>query len=604
VKIKRSLKLALVCLLVGVVGGFWLAHRYGGAHAALGDYADAQPGFDASAAPAGEVVVDFDDDVGDDYVRAVGERLGLRLRPESRFTSSDRIYIATVDPAQEAAELSALRADPRVEAAEENLRFGVPEDALPAAEEAIPDDARAHRGPGGFPNDPRYDEQWHMEQIHMPATWKTAAGEGVIVAVIDTGVAHVEDLAQTEFVAGWNFVANNDNSDDDHGHGTHVAGTIAQSTHNGVGVAGVAYKARIMPLKVLSAGGSGSVAGIAEAVRFAADHGAKVINMSLGGPMNSQVLARAVKYAHDHGVTVVCAAGNDGRGRVSFPAANVGALAVAATQQDEKTTFYSNWGKQVAIAAPGGNTRERPTGGVLQNTRFQGKDDYYFFMGTSMASPHAAGVAALIVSQGVTDPDAVRDVMVRTARPPANMKQRPADYAEHYGAGIIDAAAAVHSAGAGSGGRDLAFAGGLGALVLLGLRRGRRLGGFGFGGVAGLVIGASGLFFLGALGLGTIPGAGILEHGFPAWDQALFGAAHHGNPLFYSALAPLLAVATLYSVRRLRGLIGGFAIGVGGHLVARALANGVDVAWVPFDALWLAVNGLVSVALGWLVLRR
>src|SRR5262249_34896260 len=161
---------------------------------------------------------------------------------------------------------------------------------------------------------------------------------GVVVAVIDTGVSHVEDLAQTEFVPGWNFVINDDNSDDDHGHGTHVAGTIAQSTHNGIGVAGGAFPPPTMPVKALSAPCSGTVAGIADAVRFAADHGAKVINMSLGGAMNSQVLARAVKYAHDHGVTVVCAAGNDGRGRVSFPAANPGAIAVAATQQDERTT--------------------------------------------------------------------------------------------------------------------------------------------------------------------------------------------------------------------------------------------------------------------------
>ena len=115
---------------------------------------------------------------------------------------------------------------------------------------------------------------------------------------------------------GYNFVAKNENPEDDHGHGTHVAGTIAQSTHNGIGVAGVAYKARIMPVKVLSAHGSGSVADIAEAIRWAADQGAKVINMSLGGPVPSKILAKAIEYAHKKGVTVVCAAGNDGMRRV------------------------------------------------------------------------------------------------------------------------------------------------------------------------------------------------------------------------------------------------------------------------------------------------
>jgi len=459
-----------LCALLGlwfVVGGHGCpAHRGHLAHAASAP---------SPAGASGELVVDFDDRVDDGYVAAVAARLNLALRPESAQSGADRIYVGTPAPGNHDHDLAALRADPLVEAAEDNVLFGIPEDALPASEEGLLD-TRPARGPADFPNDPRFDEQWHMQQLHMPGTWQAAAGEGVIVAVIDTGVAHVEDLADTEFVPGWNFVANTANSDDDHGHGTHVAGTIAQSTHNGVGVAGVAYRAKVMPLKVLSASGSGSVAGIADAIRFAADKGAKVINMSLGGGMNSAVLARAVKYAHDHGVTVVCAAGNDGRGRVSFPAANDGALAVAATQKDERTTFYSNWGKQIAVAAPGGNTRNDPTGGVLQNTRFQGKDGYYFFMGTSMAAPHVAGVAALIVSAGVTEPDAVRDVLVRTARRPSGMNAAPPDFAEHYGAGLVDAAAAVGQAKAAhSGERDLGLgASALGvALLLLAVTRRR-----------------------------------------------------------------------------------------------------------------------------------
>src|SRR3954453_15833067 len=133
----------------------------------------------------------------------------------------------------------------------------------------------------------------------MPETWRRGNGKGVVVAVIDTGVSKVADLAETKFVPGYNFLSNNANADDDHGHGTHVAGTIAQSTNNKVGVAGVAYAASIMPLKVLSARGSGSVAGIAQAIRWAADHGANVINMSLGGPMAIGSMASAVKYARD-----------------------------------------------------------------------------------------------------------------------------------------------------------------------------------------------------------------------------------------------------------------------------------------------------------------
>src|SRR5207248_485295 len=138
-----------------------------------------------------------------------------------------------------------------------------------AADEALPAPALPADSEKGFPNDPKYKYQWHLDQLHMPKAWRMAQGQGVVVAVVDTGVTQVEDLRGTELVPGWNFVTNTSDARDDHGHGTHVAGTIAQSTHNGVGVAGVAYRARIMPIKVLSAGGSGSVGGIADGIRWA-----------------------------------------------------------------------------------------------------------------------------------------------------------------------------------------------------------------------------------------------------------------------------------------------------------------------------------------------
>src|SRR5262249_39789441 len=199
----------------------------------------------------------------------------------------------------------------------------------------------------GFPNDPLYPKQWNFRQIGMPQAWKLAQGNGVTVAVLDTGIDYenygkfhqLPDLAGLTFVDPYNFITNTTHADDDHGHGSHVTGTIAQATNNGIGVAGIALDVKIMPLKVLSASGSGSVAGIGDAIRYAADHGAKVINMSLGGRFGSKVLAKAVKYAHDKGVVVVCAAGNDGSGHVSYPAAYPGAVAVAATQYDETTTF-------------------------------------------------------------------------------------------------------------------------------------------------------------------------------------------------------------------------------------------------------------------------
>src|SRR5205085_11385474 len=145
-------------------------------------------------------------------------------------------------------------------------------------------------------NDTCYKLQWHVRQIGAPTAWKRGNGGGAVVAVIDTGVTKVADLADTKFVPGYNFVNNTADAADDHGHGTHVAGTIAQSTNNKLGVAGIAYGASIMPLKVLSARGSGSVGCIAQAIRWAANHGAKAINMSLGGPMPSPTLRSAVKY--------------------------------------------------------------------------------------------------------------------------------------------------------------------------------------------------------------------------------------------------------------------------------------------------------------------
>ncbi len=415
-----------------------------------------------------ELIADFDDRVDDQMVQALARRFGARFVAESSYVSHDRIYRVIIDGAANRdsrllALLKTLRRDPRVEAADLALIYQIPETAPGSltVDDSLVRSGSVHPSPPlptdndgrprFQPNDPKYRYQWHLDQINMPEAWLLSRGAGVTVAVVDTGVTKVEDLGGTELVPGWNFVNDSADSGDDHGHGTHVAGTIAQTTDNGIGVAGVAAHARIMPIKVLSGSGSGSVGGIAEGIRWATDHGAQVINMSLGGPFNSPVLANAVRYAHDHGVVVVCAAGNDGRGRVSYPAANRGAIAVAATQFDETTTFYSNWGKEIFIAAPGGNTRIDQNGdgvpdGVLQNTVVPGdtsRQDYLGFMGTSMASPHVAGVAALVVSQGVTDPDAVAKILKQTARRPVHYR---GNHDNHYGAGIIDALAAVREA--------------------------------------------------------------------------------------------------------------------------------------------------------------
>ena len=584
------------------------------------------------------LLVDYRDDVTDADLAATPER----EEPISRFSAKDRLYRVRFPTAAAAlAAAERIGRDPRVESVSWDAEASIPPGEA-AQESASPQDssmqAECGDAPGaalhaGFPSDPCYRYQWHLRQVGLPDGWKLGQGEGVVVAVIDTGVSRVPDLAEATFVPGYNFVADNDDARDDHGHGTHVAGTIAQSTNNKLGVGGVAFKASIMPLKVLSARGSGSMAAIAQAIRFAADNGAQVINMSLGGPFPVGAIASAVKYAHAKGVTVVAAAGNDGRGKVGYPARYPGVIAVAATQFDGSTTFYSNWGPEVDIAAPGGNTRVDQNGdgkpdGVLQNTVVPGntsKTDYLWFMGTSMASPHAAGVAALVVGAGVTKPDAVEAILLETARrpPPRTSAQDGTALAgppsggaridDHYGAGIIDALGALKKVRGGRGVGELGLALSLafaGVSVLS--RRGRSIlgGGSGVGFASALVLGSSGLFVLPWL-LGGSGGAGwsvvnLASTGALDGLDALVRPAWRGTPLVWSALLPVALAAVFYGVPKLRGLLAGLAFGVGGALLFAAIAGAFDVRGIPdvLDRTWLVTNAAASTLLATTILRR
>jgi serine protease len=572
---------------------------------------------DAEAAEASDfdLLVDFRDEVTADTLAATP----WQEEALSAYTERDGLYRIRFDSADDARRAAReLRENAAVESVDWDVPATLPPDEVAAAQAGPPalscESGSADDLNKGFPDDPCFKYQWHMRQIGLPAAWKLGQGEGVVVAVIDTGVTQVPDLKGTEIVPGFNFVANNANAADDHGHGTHVAGTIAQATNNKLGVAGVAFGAKIMPLKVLSAQGSGSMGAIAQAIRYAADHGAKVINMSLGGPFPVSTIRSAVKYARDKGVVVVAAAGNDGRGRVSYPAKYPEVFAVAATQFDESTTFYSNWGAEIDVAAPGGNTKVDQDGdgkpdGVVQNTVVPGnisKTDYLWFMGTSMASPHTAGVAALLVGAGVNKPAAVEDLLRATARKPKKSKDAvKGRIDDHYGAGIIDAGAALRKSRMVKGAGGLGLGAALALLGLAGLRRRGQLAGLGWSAPAGLVLGASGLFFLPLVV--SLPSAlGFLTVSLTEAVPASFAGLGLGNPLLLSAALPLAGVALLSGAGRLRPALGGLAFGVAGALAVLAVTGALDVRFVPdvLDRLWLALNATACVLLGRAVLRK
>jgi serine protease len=279
-------------------------------------------------------------------------------------------------------------------------------------------------------DDPLYPGyQWHLPAIQSEAAWDLTPGAGVIVAVNDSGLNPLGIDGINCVEPGYDFVNMDSDPFDGDGHGTHVSGTVAQASNNGVGVAGMAHGACVMPVKVLNDTGSGSFADIAEGIFFAVDNGASVINMSLGiaaryRVYNDPIVDPALDYAYDNGVTVVCASGNDGsRRNVGYPASYVTTIAVGATDYANEVTSYSNKGTGLDIVAPGGDLGADLNGdgygdGVLQETDLNDGEGfkYYFFDGTSMASPHVAAVAAMLYAYGTaTTPDEVYEALTQTA---------------------------------------------------------------------------------------------------------------------------------------------------------------------------------------------
>ena len=237
----------------------------------------------------------------------------------------------------------------------------------------------------GNPDDPGFAYQWGMTTVQAPQAWDVTTGSSSInIAILDTGVdVEHPDLAD-KIVANINF-SDSPTSDDVYGHGTHVAGIAAADTNNGIGVAGLGSDSRIMNVKVLGDTGRGVYSSVASGIVWAADNGADIINMSLGGTADSQALKDAVDYAWSKGVVVVVAAGNNGKSDLFYPAAYANCIAVAATDANDERPLWSNYGSWVDIAAPGRQIYSTLAG-----------DSYGYMSGTSMASPLVAGLAALV----------------------------------------------------------------------------------------------------------------------------------------------------------------------------------------------------------------
>ncbi len=552
------------------------------------------------------IVLDFRDDIPQEQIEAKIGAIAASYQHDPRlnsdFSSSDNVYV--IDGDKEL--LAHLRRDlrPYTEFVEPNYQYHTT----------------------FVPNDPDYSQQWNLRSINIESAWDDSKGDGVIVAVIDTGVSRVPDLSDTEFVDGYDFVNNRTDASDDNGHGTHVAGTIAQSTNNDFGVAGVAYEAKLMPLKVLSASGGGEISDIAEAIRFAADHDADVINMSLGGAGASQLLEDAVNYAYNKGVVIVAAAGNSNQNAAGFPARYPHVISVSALDSTGQKAPYSNYGAGVDIAAPGGAiVGENGEGGILQNTidPETGASVFSHFQGTSMAAPHVAGVAALIKATGVDQPDDVAAILAESSRAVGD------DELNYFGSGHLDASSAVQLARRGqlnfkdffrwlnnNGYLNLRFwfDGGvvalmpkilmvLGSYLLAWLLRNYIP--FLFSGPLslGLVLGSSGFFIFRGLYLFDLPqwplrvvGSSVAELG------TAIQASSALNPIFASALIPFGLMALLLGNPSGRLFSIGISLGMASCLAVSAVLL-PEMVWIESGAIariFLMTNAALCLGIGYL----
>ena len=548
------------------------------------------------------IVLDFREDIPaaeiDKEVKLLASKYNLAPRLNSEFSQVDNVYIAKGDR-KTIAQLKKAGVGKFTEFIEPNYIYNTFE----------------------VPNDPDYGKQWNLRSINIESAWDETKGSGVTVAVIDTGISPIPDLKDTKFVKGYDFVNDKIEAYDDAGHGTHVAGTIAQSTNNNYGVAGIAYEASLMPLKVLGASGGGTVADIAEAIRYAADNQADVINMSLGGAGESQLMEDAINYAHSKGVLIIAAAGNSNQNSASYPARYPHVVGVAALDSVGIKAPYSNFGAGVDIAAPGGSE----TGKILQETinPETGESIFEGYQGTSMAAPHVAGVAALVKAAGIKEPDEILNVLKQSSRA---VKEDPLN---HFGSGHLDAAAAVKLAVRGqitfrdffrwlrdNGYLNPRFWVDGGTIMLLpkiGMVIGSYLLAFilrnyfpfawSWSLLGGLTAGSSGLFFLRGLYIFDLPQwpFRVMGSSIPELGNTIQGSSAL-NPIFASVLIPFILVALFLGHKQWKWVAIGSALGVASCLAVSAVVS-PSVMWLGSGVVaqgYLVVNALLCFGLAYL----
>ncbi|MBX3014754.1 MAG: peptidase S8 [Caldilineaceae bacterium] len=288
-----------------------------------------------------------------------------------------------------------------------------------------------------LPNDPDVINQsrtYALQTTHTSAAWDYTRGDpSVIIAVLDSGINPQHPEFQDRLLPGYDVINQDNEPTDDHGHGTHTAGIIAAGIDNGIGMAGVCPGCSLLPVKVLNQNNAGTWAGVAEGILYATDNGARVINLSLGAAVSSITVESAIAYAAEHDVFIVAAAGNMGTERAFYPAALEHVVAVSATDAKDQRWVLSNYGAYIDVAAPG----------YAVYSTYYDLGNYYggytYMSGTSMAAPHVAGLAGLLLSQNADrSADELYQIITSTADKVSSLNFDPS-----FGYGRINAARAL-----------------------------------------------------------------------------------------------------------------------------------------------------------------